>query len=278
MLQLFRIALIPTLAIFTGCANISAFNQAQSSEPPQKVLAEKTLKYDDYAAVLRIYVNDKGLVNYAALQKHPQQLKKFVAAIGGVSAQTYSTWSKNEKIAFLINTYNAITLESIIDENPLKVSIKDIWGVWNLKSHAILGESLTLDTIEHKILRPQFNEPRIHAALVCAAMSCPPLRQEPYIAEKLDFQLEDQARKWMSGKGASIDRDRKIVMISSIFKWFGEDWLKQYEVDKKFVGSPTERAVLNFISQYLSPEDRNFLVKGSYKLEYLSYDWLLNRQ
>jgi Protein of unknown function, DUF547 len=179
----------------------------------------------------------------------------------------------------MINAYNAITLESIINQKPLKKSIKDIFGVWNFAKHTVAGEAKTLDDIEHNTLRKNFNEPRIHAALVCAAMSCPPLRREPYIGAKLNEQLDDQVRQWLSnGHGLKIDRAQNQVSVSSIFKWFGEDWQKSYGAADKFVGKPTERAVLNFISRYLSPKDQSYLAKGSYKLKYLNYDWSLNRQ
>jgi hypothetical protein len=229
--------------------------------------------------ILQTYVNAEGLVNYAALQANPAPLKAFIAQLGAVSPSAYEAWEEPEKIAFLINAYNAITLESIIEQNPIKGSIKDILGVWNLKRHQVMGRSLTLDAIEHEILRKDFQEPRIHAALVCAAVSCPILRQEPYKADQLDAQLEDQVRKWISSPhGLQIDRSQNQVGISAIFNWFGEDWQTQYAVEGKFVGSAKERAVLNFISNYVSPEDKAYLEQGNYKLNYLNYDWALNQQ
>ena len=142
-----------------------------------------------------------------------------------------------------------------------------------------MGQSVTLDTIEHEILRKEFQEPRIHAALVCAAISCPTLRQEPYTGDSLNQQLDDQVRKWLSSAhGLKIDRAQNQVSISSIFDWFGEDWQAQYAAEETFAGSPKERAALNFISNYVSSEDKEYLVQGNYKLDYLTYDWSLNRQ
>ena len=280
MLKPTYLALIPAIALLSSCANVPKFAETGDRGDPAKVAATSAtpLNYEAYALVLRTYVNSNGLVNYSALQANPQQLKDFVAAIGAVSPNTYAAWSDKEKIAFLINAYNAITLESIIKEQPLKKRIKDIFGVWNVKSHPVVGEPTTLDALEHQILRKKFNEPRIHAALVCAALSCPPLRQEPYTGEKLGAQLDDQVSKWLSTQGLQIDRAQNRVSISSIFKWFGEDWQKQYSADDKFVGSAKERAALNFISNYVSPQDREYLAQGNYKLDYLNYDWSLNRQ
>ncbi len=116
-------------------------------------------------------------------------------------------------------------------------------------------------------------------ALVCAAMSCPILRNKAYTPEKLDLQLDDQVRKFItSSQGFKIDRDRKIVYLSSIFKWYGKDWIASYGIENKFTGSKKETAVLNFISQYLNSQDRQYLEQGKYKISYLNYDWSLNQQ
>jgi hypothetical protein len=270
--------LVGAIAVLAGCASIPPLAQNQSQTTEASVASSAPLSYEDYGTVLRTYVNADGLVDYPALQANPQVLKDFIAQLGSVSPDTYVAWNENEKIAFLINAYNAITLESIINQNPLKGSIKDIFGVWNFTKHTVMGRSLTLDNIEHDILRKDFQEPRIHAALVCAAISCPPLRQEPYTGENLDKQLDDQVRKWLSSQGLRIDRTQNRVSVSSIFKWFGEDWQKTYAANDKFVGNEKERAVLNFISNYVSLEDKNYLEQGNYKLDYLNYDWLLNKQ
>jgi len=279
MLKLRSFLLIGAIAILTGCASTPFLTQNQSQTTQVAVASSDPLSYEDYGTVLRTYVNADGLVDYPALQANPQVLKDFIAQLGAVSPDTYAAWSENEKIAFLINAYNAITLESIINQNPLKGSIKDIFGVWNFNKHTVTGRSLTLDNIEHDILRKNFQEPRIHAALVCAAISCPPLRQEPYTGENLDEQLDDQVRKWLSSsKGLQIDRTQNRVAISSIFDWFGEDWQTQYTTEGKFTGSTKERATLNFISNYVNSEDKEYLEQGNYKLNYLNYDWSLNRQ
>lgn len=269
--------LVAAIAALSGCASTPP--SAQGSVQLPQTAEAVTLSYESYGKILQTYVNPKGLVDYPALQNNPQPLKEFVARLGAVAPGTYATWSSSDKIAFLINAYNAITLESIINQKPLKNSIKDIFGVWNFAKHTVAGNAKTLDDIEHKILRQEFNEPRIHAALVCAAISCPPLRREPYTGAKLNEQLDDQVRQWLSSdRGLKIDRAREQVSVSSIFKWFGEDWQKSFSIANGFTGSPTERAVLNFISRYVNPDDKTYLTQGGYKLNYLNYDWSLNRQ
>ena len=229
--------------------------------------------------MLQTYVDDRGLVNYAGLQANRERLDRFNRSLGEVSADTYASWSDREKIAFLSNAYNAFTLQSIIDREPLVDSIRDIRGVWNRRKFNLAGEEKTLDNIEHDILRKDFNEPRIHVALVCAAISCPPLRNEPYLPEKLDAQLNDQTAKFAnSGLGFKLDRQDNKVYLSSIFKWYGKDFIETYSTDEEFNGNKQQRAVLNYFSSQLAPQDVQFLRENNYKVEYLDYDWSLNKQ
>ncbi len=275
MLKPIPLLLVAAIALAPACAPPSI------QAPADSVTAAVTepLDYGDYNDLLKTYVSPTGLVDYGALQAQPAVLESFVAKLGAVSPAAYDSWSEADQIAFLINAYNALTLQSIIAQNPLKQSIRDIPGVWNFKQHRLLGQGLTLDAIEHDILRRQFSEPRIHAALVCAAISCPPLRQEAFTGGDLNAQLDDQVQRWLtSPHGLQIDRDQNRVAISAIFKWFGEDWEAQYAAPDQFTGSPRERGALNFISSYLSPGDRAYLAAGDYRLSYLDYDWALNQQ
>ncbi len=275
LLLLILPAVIPTTAL----ANI-IFQETNITTLTQKIVVNDTSSnYQNYNNVLQTHVSDRGLVNYQQLQANRQELDRFNQSFAMVSPETYNSWSEQEKLAFLINAYNSFTLQSIIDQNPLKKSIRDISGVWKRRKFAIAGREKTLDNIEHDIIRKEFNEPRIHMALVCAAMSCPILRNEAYTAEELDAQLDDQTRKFItSSQGFKIDRDQNIVYLSSIFKWFGKDWIANYKIENKFTGSKKEKAVLNFISQYLNPQDLQYLEQGKYKISYLKYDWSLNKQ
>lgn len=273
--------LLPTLILLAGCAG-SPFAQAQRKDAQVEVSGTQTtepLNYDNYASILKTYVNENAMVDYQGLQKKRQKLDTFNETLSTVTTETYESWEQAEQIAFWTNAYNSLTLQSIIDQNPLKKSIRDIPGVWRGRKFQLVGQSKTLDNIEHKTLRVDFNEPRIHMALVCAAVSCPPLRNEPYTGEKLDAQLEDQTRQFLaSPHGFRIDRAADEVYLSSIFQWFGEDWKATYGVEEKFTGNANERAVLNFISGYLNPDDRAYLEAGDYKVKYLDYDWALNKQ
>lgn len=272
------------LAILTleSCSPIDSLTQASENKQQinkVSIANVEPFNYQDYALVLSNYVNDKGLVNYSELQANRQILDRFNQSLALVDANTYKSWSEPEQLAFLINAYNSLTLQSIIDQEPLVKSIRDIPGVWKSRKFQVAGSSNTLDNIEHDTIRKYFNEPRIHAALVCAAMSCPPLRNEPYVRERLDEQLDDQVNNFInSPHGFRIDRQAKKVYLSSIFKWYGKDWIDTYSIKDKFAGSQKEKAVLNFLSNYLSPQERQYLEEGQYKVTYLNYDWSLNKQ
>ncbi|MGF1601630.1 MAG: DUF547 domain-containing protein [Thermosynechococcaceae cyanobacterium] len=258
----------------------SQLQQPASSQIVSSIKAGKPFLYEDYAKTLKAYVNDEGLVNYAALQQNRESLDRFNATVAAVPADVYAGWSEPEKLAFLMNAYNSLTLQAIIDQKPLKGSIRDITGVWDITKFQVAGEKKTLNDIEHGTIRKSFNEPRIHAALVCAAMSCPILRNEPYTSEKVEAQLDEQVKTWLAQpeSGFKIDRQNKAVFLSKIFDWYGDDWKPSYAVEGKFGGNEKERAVLNFISNYLSPEDKAYLEQGDYQVKYLGYDWALNKQ
>lgn len=233
--------------------------------------------------------NQGGLVDYKGLKDQPDDLNKYFQALATVSESEYSSWKTEEKIAFWINAYNAYTWKAIIDHYPIqssflksriypKNSIRQIDGVWDKLTFPVMGQQLTLEHIEHKILRKEFGEPRIHMALVCAALGCPPLREEAFAGDKLEGQLDDQARQFLSDTGKfRIDRKSKVVYISSIFDWFGDDFIKKYTPQSGFEGkSPKEKAVLNFVSRYLNPDDQTTLKSGQYDVKYQKYDWTLN--
>lgn len=247
--------------------------------------------YDDYAAVLREYVKDNGMVNYAGLKSNPKQLEAFADRIGTLDPNAYDKWSRNQQIAFWINAYNGLTLKVIIDNYPIKSSfftslvypensIRQIAGAWDKITFDVMGRKLTLGHIEHEILRKRFDEPRIHMALVCAAMGCPPLRNEPYFGRRLDEQLDDQSRRFLSNPEKFRPDDKAgVIYLSPIFKWFAKDFVDKY-APKDNIGKHKRNtsAVLNFIAAYLPKSQADFVLRGNFKIEYLDYDWSLNQQ
>ena len=235
-----------------------------------------------YDKLLKESVKD-GLVNYAGLKQNPEKLNKYLENLNRIKKQEFNSWNENEQLAYLINLYNVATLKLIIDNYPVE-SIKDIgWflkGPWDQEFVKLFGETITLSKLEHEIIRKDYDEPRIHMALVCAAMSCPTLRNEPYVGERLNAQLNEDTKKFLnSKKGLQIDRSKKTVYLSSIFKWFGEDFINKYSPESGFERfSKAEQAVLNFVSRYISDEDKKYLQTGDYSIKYLDYDWSLNER
>jgi hypothetical protein len=247
--------------------------------------------YDNYAAVLRSFVDDAGMVDYEGLKANSQKLQAFATALSKLDRKSYDKWSKKEQIAFWMNAYNGLTLKVIIDNYPIKSSffrsrvypknsIRQIAGVWDKITFTVMGQHLTLGHIEHEILRKKFDEPRIHMAMVCAAVSCPPLRNEPYVAEKLDEQLDEQTRKFLSNpQKFRIDVNKATVYLSSILKWFAGDFVNKYGPEQNIAKHNKESsAVLNFVGGYLKQADKDYILQGNFKIKYLKYDWSLNEQ
>jgi Protein of unknown function, DUF547 len=225
-----------------------------------------------FGHVLKTYVRD-ARVNYAALKAHPGELDRYLGQVAAVSKPEFNGWTPNQQLAFLINAYNAYTLRLILDHYPLR-SIKDIghfWrGPWDQPVVHLFGRTLTLNTIEQGMLRKDYSEPRIHFAIVCASIGCPPLRREAYAANRLDQQLNDQAKRFMANQSKNrVDVAGRTVYLSPIFKWYAEDFQKK-------AGS-----VLQFIKPYWPPAERAEVEKlgqNNFEIRYTDYNWSLNKQ
>lgn len=232
--------------------------------------------------VLKRHVRD-GLVDYTALQRERATLDRYVGQLATVERQVVDGWSRDNRLAFWINAYNALTLRTIVDHYPIRRgslvgvafpanSIWQIPGAFKEARHRVAGQRLSLDDIEHRIIRPSFTEPRIHVALVCAARSCPVLRAEPYVASRLDAQLTEQTQRFAADRrhGLRVVPGGRGVEVSSIFKWFGEDFAPLAAGNEK-------RGVLAFLAAHT--DDPGLLARlrdPATSLGYLDYDWTLN--
>lgn len=246
------------------------------------------LDYSSFEYVLKTYVNEQGMVKYAELKGDREDLDQFLSDISGLSRVEYDTWPAKEKIAFWINAYNAQTLKAIVDHYPIepsgfksllypKNSIRQIPGLWNRLHFSVVQGSVTLSKIEHKILRKQFAEPKIHFALVCASMGCPSLRNEPYVAYRLEEQLNDQVSKLMDDPDKfRMNTDKKIIEISPIFEWFSEDFFVWSDQKRVSGYSKSEWAVYLFLEKYLPEDHIYFDSPEGYTIDFLDYDWSLN--
>ena len=285
---------IITAVLLMWCASCrylsgSGHNRPELYEWESKIDSVEELN-SNFETVLSNYVNSAGLVDYGGLKADRNLIESSAAAFSGFEPSIFKNFSEEQKIAFWINAYNALTLFVIVENYPIeaslqrsliypKNSIRQISGVWDELRFEIMGRQLTLNDIEHEILRKDFSEPRIHMALVCAAKSCPPLRQEPYVGERLDEQLSDQSRRFFGSAGRfRVDENSGKVFLSKILDWFSVDFEKKYKTKERFLAfNDRETAVLNFAYQYI-PERYKRPISEIKSISYLDYDWSLNEQ
>ena len=280
-----------TLLAALAVGGVALSTQGATEMPPPAPQPSVEISADEAFARVLANVDDRGMVDYAALKADPADLEATYASLASQDPAAYESWSDERQIAFWSNAYNVLTLKAIAENYPIKRSmsvgsiafprgIRWIPGVWDKLTFTVMGREMTLNDIEHQVLRVEFDEPRIHVALVCAALSCPALRNEPYTAERLDEQLDDQTRRFLAGPDAfRIDREAGKVHVSKIFEWYGSDFTRSFEPEAGFEGlGEAERAVMSFISRYLGEADREYLEAGGYDVEYLPYDWSLNEQ
>ncbi len=229
-------------------------------------------------------------VNYEAFLIS-EEFDNYLISLNNISKEQYESWTENQRLAFWINAYNAFTIKAIINNYPIqrsftftgifyapKNSILQIPGVWKKLQFKAVGKNVTLDHIEHGIIRKEFNEPRIHVAIVCASIGCPDLRNEAYTAEKIDSQLTDASRNFVNStlKGVKIDKSKRRIIVSKIFKWFGEDFYNNYSSEQLSGKSRKQNGTLGFIALYIIDDNKSYILNGDYKLSYMSYDWSLN--
>ncbi len=219
-----------------------------------------------YDKLLQDSVKD-GLVNYKAIKVDSEVLNGYLDTLGKVDESTFNKWPKNERLTYLINLYNAATIKLIVDNYPVK-SIRDInkegEGPWKLDVVNLLGKKVSLDALEHEVIRNNYNEPRIHFALVCAAYGCPKLPNWAFVPSKLEQQLHARTKLYLSDKSINyIDEGNKTIYLSSIFNWFSDDFIK------------THGTVLDFVKKYLPTGDANKL-SSDYPIKFTEYDWSLN--
>lgn len=233
-------------------------------------LAAAPFDHSAFDALLRTHVRD-GLVDYDAFARS----EAFRGYLDALAAARLVGRGEDDRLAFWINAYNAWTID-LVNRHGERDSIRNIRrtldglpleGPWSERIVRAAGRELTLDEVEHEIVRKQFAEPRIHFALVCAALSCPPLRSEAYTADRLAEQLEDQARRFLlrTPTANRVDATSGTVWVSPVLVWYRED----------FGGS--REALGRYLAAYWpgGPE-RDLLLSGRFDLEQTDYDWALN--
>lgn len=232
-------------------------------EEPVKVAIPAGVQHDAWDALLKKYVNAQGLVGYEkwkATAADVKTLDDYLAQFGkaGIVA------TGDDLTASAINAYNAFAIRWILENYPTE-SILALDKSFARKAHLVGGQKIALDDIEHGTLRPILGY-RAHSALVCCARSCPPLQRTAYTAANVDAQITKAYEGWLAREDLNkYDPAKNRVEVSSIFKWFKEDFEKAGGLPK-------------ILGTYGPPAQRAFLAKGGYKIEYLPYRWGLNDQ
>jgi hypothetical protein len=273
---LFATFLIAILAIFTPASAVFA----QSFDH----------NYAAYEAQLKKHVKylpdgKQSRVNYKGLAAERAELTKTLDAFSAVTPVQFATFSKEQQMAFLINAYNAFTIELILTKYPDVKSIKDLGSTfsspWKKTFFKLLGEERNLDWIEHDKLRPTgkniinggYQDPRIHVAIVCASIGCPALPPEAFTASKLDGQLESGMVKFVGDKTRNRYADGKL-QVSSIFKWFKDDFEKGYKGFGK-----VEDVFAKYADALSSDAAAQAQIRAkTVSISHLDYDWSLNDQ
>jgi hypothetical protein len=266
-------------------------DSAKFQSIPPAIDSTATHLFDQVTAFLKKYVNKDGLVDYKALSHKKMEMVKLLEQFRKLDRNEYNSWSKDDKLAFWINGYNLNFIKIIVDNYPIESnrmlrlfwppnSIKHINGIWNEHKFIIMNEEFTLQEIDQRFLQKEFGEPLAFFAISYASVSGTPLRNEAYHGQNLSVQFDDQVKKFLAGQYAfKIDRENKKVYLSSILSstWYGNQFIAKYGTDLKFKQQePAVRAILNFLTKYVSPQDVDYLETGNYTVEFLRYDWTLN--
>ncbi|MBB6325073.1 hypothetical protein FHS59_000688 [Algoriphagus iocasae] len=265
-----KTSLLAGLAIFfLSCQNsnseVKENTVAEKVELGNNTKAENGPNHTPWDELLKKHVDASGMVDYEGFVKDKAKLEAYLKTLS--SKKPDKSWSREEQLAYWINAYNAFTVKLIVDNYPTK-SIKDLGpalkiplvsDVWHYKFFQIEGEDFNLDEIEHGILRKDFDEPRIHFAVNCASISCPPLLNEAFVPSKLESQLNSQAEAFING-GTRNKISKNSVQLSSIFSWFKGD----------FTDNGT---LIDFLNKYSKVK-----IDQNAKISYLDYDWNLNKQ
>ena len=265
-MNIFRI--VTGLMVWAGVASAQAFDHRHVE---WHQLVEKH--------VVWINGGTAGQVDYGGFQKDRSRLQTYLDSLSGVSRKVFDGWSRDQRLAFLINAYNAFTVELVLTRYPDLTSIKELGSLlktpWKKNFFRLLGERRNLDWIEHDMIRKPgvFDDPRIHMAVNCASIGCPALRDEAFVAEKLEAQLEDGLTRFL--KDRSRNRYNPMtgkLEVSKIFDWYGDDFSKGYR------GFNTLKGFFSIYAGLMTddPSGREKIRAEEAGIDFLEYDWRLN--
>lgn len=216
-------------------------------------------------------------VDYAGLQREKPLLDAYTASLSAVAPSEFRSWGRSEQEAFLINAYNAFTVELILTRYPNVHSIRGLGGwlssPWKRRFFALLGEESSLADVENRLRMPAYDDPRIHFAINCASVGCPMLRQEAYVADRLDQQLNDALQRFLSDQSRNrYNAQRRVLEVSKIFDWYSGDFAAGHH------GSSSVAQLLSEYADLLTSNvtDQARIRAGEIPVTFLPYDWSLN--
>ena len=266
----FWIAIVSFIVpIFVGW---KAFDNIKPTTKPTPKVDASGVDTAVWDYLLKSYVAS-GLVDYDGMKKD-YLFREYVRELGGSNPDALG--SREEKLAHICNAYNAFVMDGVISHkihDTVDGFTVDGTGFFDLKEHVYAGKTVSLNDIEHKMVRPVFKEPRIHVALVCAARSCPSIRAEAYVGDRVLDQLEDQSRLFANNpKYVKFDADKKELCLSPILDWYGSDFDERYpsggyfEWLEELVDDPDlKQAVIDAANEKVD-------------VMFVEYDWALNSQ
>jgi len=266
------------------CLGAGLLSAALVAFAPQALAEPFDHRYAAWSALLARHVmplrgGQASNVRYAGMAAERASLKGVLDALSVVDDASFRAFTRAQQMAFLINAYNAFTVELILTKYPKLDSIKDLGSLfsspWKPKWITLLGAKVSLDDIEHVMLRQRgrYDDPRVHFAVNCASIGCPPLREEAFVADRLEAQLDEQTLRFMSDRSRNrFDAARGRLEVSKIFDWYGEDFR---------LGHRGIRSLPGFMARYAqvladAPAERERIRGERVEIGFLDYDWKLN--
>ena len=243
---------------------VSASPAQAKEEAAKAVSIPSGIKHSAWDGLLQKYVNEQGLVDYGKWKSDKEDLKVLDDYLGQFAPKAATQAKGNELVASAINGYNAFAVRWILENYPTD-SIQDLTDSFGRKAHEIGGEKVSLNDLEHGTVRKSIGW-RTHAVLVCCARSCPPLQRSAYTADELNGQIDTAYRAWLARPDLNkFEPNDKKAEVSSIFKWYADDFKQDGEIKK-------------VLDRYAPEQDQAFLKGGDFEVTYLPYHWGLNDQ
>lgn len=250
----------------------SAFNKVRPTTKPTPTLDASGVDHAVWDYLLKSYVSN-GLVDYDGMKKD-YLFREYLRELGSANPDALTT--DDEKLALACNAYNAFVINGVITHkitDTVDGYAVDGKGFFDIKEHIYCGETISLNDLEHQMIRPTFKEPRIHVALVCAARSCPSIRAEAYTGERIQQQLEDQSVQFANNeKYVQFKAETNELYLSRILSWYGDDW------NERFPNGGYLAWINELVKDDAVKSATSAAVKGEVAVKFFDYDWTLNSQ